>query len=92
MKKEHVCIILHLVLATCGEDKRLGFVDASGKVAHIIKKAHANPINRVKFANENILISGDDEGVVKVWDLRTSDAIFEASEQSETVTGLYFDE
>lgn len=29
-----------LVLATCSEDKRLGFLDGTGKVAHIIKKAH----------------------------------------------------
>lgn len=43
---------INLVLATCGEDKRLGFIDASGKIAHCIRKAHNNPINRVKFAND----------------------------------------
>lgn len=35
------------LLATCSEDKRLGFIDSSGKIAHRIKKAHENPINRV---------------------------------------------
>ena len=39
----------NVVLATCGEDKRLGFIDQSGKIAHKIKKAHESPINRVKF-------------------------------------------
>lgn len=28
------------VLATGGKDKRLGFVDSSGKIIHIQKKAH----------------------------------------------------
>lgn len=65
-----------VVLATCGEDKRLGFIDGTGKIAHKIKKAHENPINRVKFANDEILISGDDDGCVKVWDLRSSECVF----------------
>lgn len=64
------------LLATCGEDKRLGFIDGTGKIAHKIKKAHENPINRVKFANDEILISGDDDGCVKVWDLRSSECVF----------------
>lgn len=29
------------VLATCSEDKRIGFLDGNGKIAHIIKKAHS---------------------------------------------------
>ena len=36
----HVSLFIYLVLATCSEDKRLGFIDASGKIAHRIKKAH----------------------------------------------------
>lgn len=32
--------IINIVLVTCGEDKRIGFVDQSGKIAHKIKKAH----------------------------------------------------
>lgn len=46
INKEHVIIVIVLVLASCSEDKRLGFVDAEGKIAHIIKKAHSQPINR----------------------------------------------
>jgi WD40 repeat protein len=80
------------VLATCSEDKRLGFIDSSGKIAHIIKKAHENPINRVHFASEQIVLSGDDEGVIKVWDLRQSESIFQVHEQTEAITGFYFDE
>lgn len=60
------------MLATCSEDKRLGFIDAEGKVAHIIKRAHASPISRCEFVDDQMLMSGDDDGVVKLWDLRTS--------------------
>ena len=76
INQEHVSITSYLVLATCSDDKRIGFIDSEGKVAHKIRKAHENPINRVKFANEQILMSGDDEGVIKVWDLRSSECVF----------------
>lgn len=79
-------------MASCGEDRRLGFIDASGQVAHLIRKAHPNPINRVHFANDTLLISGDDNGMVKVWDLRSSECIFDAQDQSEAITGLLYDE
>lgn len=78
-------------MATGGLDKRLGFIDASGKVVHLIKKAHPHPINRVIFGNDTLLFSGDDEGMVKVWDLRSSECIFEGKDQSEAITGLIFD-
>lgn len=68
---------ISLVLASCGEDKRIGFLDSTGKIAHIIKKAHPVPIHRCKFLNDQILISGDDDGAMKVWDLRTVAPIFE---------------
>ena len=70
----------------------MAFIDSSGNVAHIIKKAHDHPISRVHFANDTLLISGDDDGMIKVWDLRSSECIFDAQEQSEAITGLIFDE
>ena len=51
-----------LVLATCSEDKRIGFIDTEGKVAHVIKKAHSAQINRCEFVDEHIFMSGDDDG------------------------------
>lgn len=75
---ETVLILLIVVLASCSEDKRLGFLDGNGKIAHIIKKAHPSPINRCKFINDQVLISGDDDGLIKVWDLRTVVPVFQA--------------
>lgn len=78
------------MLATCGEDKRIGFLDGEGKVKCVIKKAHPTPINRCKFLNDSTLISGDDDGLIKIWDLRTATPVFEADAQSEAITGITF--
>ena len=64
------------MLASCGEDKRIAFVDVNGQVSHIIKKAHPSPINRVHFPTDSLLLSGDDDGLIKVWDLRTAECVF----------------
>lgn len=37
-------------------------------------------------------MSGDDDGEVKLWDLRTTEAVFEAKEQADTISGLRFDQ
>jgi WD40 repeat protein len=81
----------HSVLASVSEDRRLGFLDGSGKVVHIIRKAHPSPISRCAFLGEQLLASGDDDGLVKVWDLRTSAAVFQAEDQTEAITGIAFD-
>ena len=78
------------MLASCGEDRRLGFLDGNGKIAHIIKKAHPSPIYRCKFLNDHILVSGDDDGMIKVWDLRTTVPVFQAEDQSDQITGFAY--
>lgn len=66
-------------------------MDGNGEIAYIIKKAHPSPIFRCKFINDNIIISGDDDGVVKVWDFRTMTAVFEGSDQNEQITGIAYE-
>ena len=48
----------------------------------------SEPVNLVKFLNDDVLISGDDSGAVKVWDLKSSKCVYECSEQNEAVTGV----
>lgn len=70
----------------------MGFVDTSGKIVHIQKKAHEDSISKVFFLNDQNLVSGDDSGCVKIWDLRFSSCVFEVNEQSEMVSGFAYSE
>ena len=58
----------------------------------MIRKAHPAPVYRCKFLNSSTLISGDDDGLLRIWDLRTGTAIYEAHWQSEAITGITFQE
>lgn len=49
-----------------------------------------NPINIVKFLPNGILASGDDEGEIKLWDLKSPNPIANYVEQSETITDFSF--
>lgn len=37
-------------------------------------------VNLVKFLNDDVLISGDDNGLIKVWDLKSSKCVYEGGE------------
>lgn len=37
--------------------------------------AHDAPVNRVYCVNEQLVASGDDEGVIKFWDPRQGEAV-----------------
>ena len=56
---------------TCSADKSIGIIDLRTlTLAAHIQNAHEAGINRLAFFDENILVSGDDDGFVHVWDLR----------------------
>ncbi|KAJ7556750.1 hypothetical protein O6H91_05G096700 [Diphasiastrum complanatum] len=42
----------------------------TGKPVARLSNAHASPINRIINATETTVASGDDEGVIKIWDTR----------------------
>jgi WD40 repeat protein len=46
-------------------------LDSDGKVKLTQKNAHSQAINKLKVLNENLFVTGDDNGVVKLWDKRT---------------------
>ena len=58
---------------------------------HTIAKAHESPIYTMKHLDEHLLIAGDDDGTVKVWDCRTGKSVYDAQEQKESsITDLAF--
>lgn len=60
-------------LYSISSDKSILAVDASGTKKFHHKKAHDDAINKiVSLGEDNVFATGDDSGVVKVWDVRTS--------------------
>jgi WD40 repeat protein len=79
--KEHPCRAVrfslggHLVL-TASTDMSLLAVDVATGAASARKRgAHAAAISRLAAVSETVTASGDDDGVVKLWDSRQGDAV-----------------
>jgi WD repeat-containing protein 55 len=51
-------------------DKSLRGMDGNGAEIFHYAKAHDSPLNRICCVTENTLVTGDDAGEVKLWDLR----------------------
>eukprot|EP00598_Pedospumella_elongata_P002341 CAMPEP_0184973698 /NCGR_PEP_ID=MMETSP1098-20130426/5365_1 /TAXON_ID=89044 /ORGANISM="Spumella elongata, Strain CCAP 955/1" /LENGTH=448 /DNA_ID=CAMNT_0027496169 /DNA_START=46 /DNA_END=1392 /DNA_ORIENTATION=- len=58
------------VLFSISSDLSLKGMDGNGNLVLNYENAHTNPINRIHIINEHNLVTGDDIGEVKLWDLR----------------------
>ena len=57
---------------SCSNDLSIKIFDSSRQEpVHSIEKAHSDYINVTKFLDDNILISGGNDKIIKIWDLRT---------------------
>lgn len=64
-----------------------------GSMARERDSAHECPINRVYCVNRNLVASGDDDGVIKLWDPRQADSIRTYSQHFDYITDFtYFDD
>eukprot|EP00002_Diphylleia_rotans_P018532 TRINITY_DN3587_c0_g1_i2.p1 TRINITY_DN3587_c0_g1~~TRINITY_DN3587_c0_g1_i2.p1 ORF type:complete len:165 (+),score=34.93 TRINITY_DN3587_c0_g1_i2:104-598(+) len=58
-------------LYSASSDCTIQVVDLnSGNIAAKKDRAHNASVNRMKVLNEVAIVSGDDEGIVKLWDVR----------------------
>eukprot|EP01097_Dermamoeba_algensis_P003699 TRINITY_DN2533_c1_g1_i1.p1 TRINITY_DN2533_c1_g1~~TRINITY_DN2533_c1_g1_i1.p1 ORF type:complete len:280 (-),score=75.70 TRINITY_DN2533_c1_g1_i1:173-1012(-) len=60
---------------------------ATGAVVAQIPDVHDAPVNRL-FCWENVLASGDDEGCVKIWDLKQKACVYEFNENEDFISGF----
>ena len=74
------------------EDKTLyGFNTNFDKIIEI-KSAHDEPIYALEFIDDNLIASGDDNGIIKIWDLRTSGVVYQVDDQKgSTTSDIKFD-
>ncbi|EGR27280.1 WD repeat protein [Ichthyophthirius multifiliis] len=77
-----------LLLSSGSKDNSIAIIDTNGQIVLHQKNAHKEPINLVQFLNDDVLISGDDNGTIKIWDLKSSQCVYEGKEQTETITGV----
>lgn len=76
-------------LFSCSRDKSIVCTDfESGKFKRFWDKAHNEPIYTISVIDENLIASGDDEGTVKIWDMRVNgnDAVFSVKEVDDFIS------
>ncbi|XP_017845490.1 WD repeat-containing protein 55 homolog isoform X2 [Drosophila busckii] len=76
-------------LITCSKDKCVMVTDMeTEKLKKLYETAHDDAINKIHVLDERLFATGDDAGTVKLWDLRTKDAIFELKEVEDQITQI----
>ncbi|OQV18720.1 WD repeat-containing protein 55-like protein [Hypsibius exemplaris] len=80
-------------LISVGKDKRICVVDTQqGTVTKTYKKAHDASIFCVLPFGDHGIVTGDDDGCVKVWDLRSEAATMEFHDNNECITAMACDD
>ncbi|KAK0205496.1 WD40-repeat-containing domain protein [Desarmillaria ectypa] len=70
-----------------GKGKALHTIDTgTGKYAQTRAKAHEAPINRVRHLTSWLLSTGDDDGVIKLWDPRQKETIRKYTHHFDYIT------
>lgn len=81
------------LLFTISKDKSLGVIDTQNSaLKHHIKDAHESAIFSFCPIDDYLCATGDDDGVVKIWDFRKRKSIFEFKCGEQTITSLLCDE
>lgn len=81
-------------LFTGSSDNSLGII-TNGELLFQVKNAHKAPINQIKYIENNAVVaSGDDDGLIKIWDFRISSTktnnlcVATFTENTDTITDL----
>ncbi|KAI9140297.1 WD40-repeat-containing domain protein [Paraphysoderma sedebokerense] len=78
-------------LFTASKDKSIQMLDmATYKV--VLKKgsAHDNPINKIINMDEKLLATGDEDGVVKIWDIRQKNLVKEYHDNEDFIADMVY--
>ncbi|CAH0726686.1 unnamed protein product, partial [Brenthis ino] len=82
-----------IIMFTTSKDKAIIATDIeTGKLKRCMENAHDEPIYRLLSLDQNKIVTGDDNGTVKLWDLRKQDAIFSIKVGEEYVSDMITNE
>ncbi|TIC34509.1 monoubiquitination-related protein [Wallemia mellicola] len=80
-------------LYSVSKDGSIHFIDATtGQIIEAKEKAHEHSISRVKLTMPNLLATGDDEGVVKIWDTRTPQPLRQYTHHFDYISDFYYED
>uniref|UniRef100_A0A8C1VPC2 WD repeat-containing protein 55 n=1 Tax=Cyprinus carpio TaxID=7962 RepID=A0A8C1VPC2_CYPCA len=80
-------------LFSVSKDKAVHILDAeAGKLLTRIPKAHNAPINALLLVDENIVATGDDEGTLKVWDMRRGTSFMDLKQHEDYISDITIDQ
>ncbi|XP_059617255.1 WD repeat-containing protein 55 homolog [Phlebotomus argentipes] len=80
------------VLYSTSKDRSIMVTDVkTGKLRRFYDRAHETAIYCVRPINENLIATGDDDGHLKVWDLRTQDKapLFSLREVGDYISSIH---
>ena len=61
---------------------------ARAGVSGTMSNAHEAAVSCLRVIDENVLASGDDDGMVKIWDLRQAKCVHELSEHDDYISDI----
>ncbi|XP_046722984.1 WD repeat-containing protein 55 isoform X1 [Silurus meridionalis] len=79
-------------LFSVSKDKAVHIMDVvAGKLVKRIPKAHSKSINALLLVNENMIATGDDEGTLKVWDMRQGTSFMSIKQHEDYISDIAVD-
>ncbi|XP_077330268.1 WD repeat-containing protein 55 isoform X2 [Lithobates pipiens] len=80
-------------LFTVSKDKSIHILNVEeGKLVKRITKAHDCALNSLLVIDENLFATGDESGMLKVWDLRRGTAFMEMKNHEEYISDMVIDQ
>lgn len=79
------------VLFSASKDRSILMTDVeTGKFRRCYEQAHEQPVSKMNVFDENLFATGDDDGTVKVWDIRekSNNPIFSLKEVEDYITSI----
>ncbi|KAG2172452.1 hypothetical protein INT44_006625 [Umbelopsis vinacea] len=79
------------VLYSISKDKSITAIDAAvGTTKLKLAAAHENPLNSLLILNNNILATGDEQGIIKLWDNRSQKCVMTYEEHDDFIADMTY--
>lgn len=77
-------------LYTISSNRSWACIDNNGNIITLKNNSHLTPLNKCLILNENIFVTGDDTGCVKLWDIRVNTEIGTYHKHEDFITEFHY--